>query len=219
MKIYFASGNRHKRQEMAALFPQCDLVIPADEGIEFSPEEDGSTFLGNSLVKAQALWHIVGQPVLADDSGLCVDILQGVPGIYSSRYAGRNFHQGRNDGTRPTQEEQNRLLLEETDLAIQSYLSKGLCLPENPRSCRYVCAMVLYLGPERFHVAQETMEGSLVPSLEFSRGVGGFGYDPIVILEGTDKTIAELTTHEKNRLSHRGKAARAIRELLPLASR
>ena len=214
MKIYFASGNLHKKQEMSALFPEFDLVIPSEEGISFNPEETGKTFLENSIIKAQELWNLVHQPVIADDSGICVDILNGVPGIYSARYAGKDFHQGRNDGTKPTQEEQNRLLLEETDLALTDYSAKAMPLPENPRSCRYVCAMVLYLGPDRFYSAQETMEGSLIQSLDLSRGTGGFGYDPIVILAGTDRTIAQLSAQEKNSLSHRGKAAAGIRQIL-----
>lgn len=214
MKIYFASGNNHKKQEMTSLFPQFDIVIPSDEGLLFNPVENGQSFLENCLLKAKSLWDIVHQPVLADDSGICVDILKGIPGIYSARYAGKNFPQGRKDGTKPSQEEQNQLLLEETDLMIEHYLSSNQSLPPNPRSCRYVCALVLYLGPDRFYVAQETMEGHLIPKLHLSRGSSGFGYDPIVILEGTNKTIAELSPQEKNIQSHRGKAAKAIREIL-----
>lgn len=214
MKIYFASGNLHKKQEMADLFPEFDLVIPSEEGLHFDPEENGSTFLENSLIKARTLWSVVRQPVLADDSGICVDVLDGAPGIYSARYGGKGCHRGRTDGTKPSQDEQNRLLIEETDLAIESLRATGAALPANPRSCRYVCAMALYLGRDRFYAAQETMEGSLIQSPDLSRGAGGFGYDPIVILEGTDKTIAQLSPREKNILSHRGKAARGIRQAL-----
>lgn len=214
MKIYFASGNLHKKQEMAALFPEFDLVIPSEEGIEFEPEETGASFIENSLIKARTLWNLVHQPVLADDSGICVDILKGIPGIYSARYGGKDFHQGRTDGVKTTQAEQNQLLIEETDLVIAQNKSQGIELPENPRSCRYVCAMVLYLGPDRFYSAQETMEGHLIQKLDLARGTGGFGYDPIVILQGTDKTIAELSAEEKNKLSHRGKAAQVLRKIL-----
>lgn len=214
MKIYFASGNLHKKQEMAALFPEFSLVIPSEEGIDFNPEENGSTFLENSLIKARTLWNLVHQPVLADDSGICVDILNGIPGIYSARYGGKDFHQGRADGIKTTQAEQNQFLIEETDFAIQQCKAQVLDLPENPRSCRYVCAMVLYLGPDRFYSAQETMEGHLIQKPDLARGTGGFGYDPIVILKGTDKTIAELSAEEKNTLSHRGKAAKILRKIL-----
>lgn len=214
MKIYFASGNLHKKQEMQALFPEFQLVIPSEEGINFDPEETGTSFLENSLIKAQDLWNKVHQPVLADDSGICVDILKGIPGIYSARYGGKDFPQGRQDGTKPSQDEQNQFLIQQTDEIIKELVAQGKALPENPRSCRYVCAMVLYLGPQRFYSAQETMEGSLIQSLDLSRGTGGFGYDPIVILAGTDKTIAQLSSQEKNALSHRGKAARGLHQIL-----
>jgi XTP/dITP diphosphohydrolase len=214
MKIYFASGNLHKKQEMQALFPEFQLVIPSEEGINFDPEETGTSFLENSLIKAQDLWNKVHQPVLADDSGICVDILKGIPGIYSARYGGKDFPQGRQDGTKPSQDEQNQFLIQQTDEVIKELVAQGKALPENPRSCRYVCAMVLYLGPQRFYSAQETMEGSLIQSLDLSRGTGGFGYDPIVILAGTDKTIAQLSSQEKNGLSHRGKAARGLHQIL-----
>ncbi len=214
MKIYFASGNLHKKQEMQALFPEFQLVIPSEEGINFDPEETGTSFLENSLIKAQDLWNKVHHPVLADDSGICVDILKGIPGIYSARYGGKDFPQGRQDGTKPSQDEQNQFLIQQTDEVIKELVAQGKALPENPRSCRYVCAMVLYLGPQRFYSAQETMEGSLIQSLDLSRGTGGFGYDPIVILAGTDKTIAQLSSQEKNALSHRGKAARGLHQIL-----
>ena len=214
MKIYFASGNLHKKQEMQALFPEFQLVIPSEEGINFDPEETGTSFLENSLIKAQDLWNKVHQPVLADASGICVDILKGIPGIYSARYGGKDFPQGRQDGTKPSQDEQNQFLIQQTDEVIKELVAQGKALPENPRSCRYVCAMVLYLGPQRFYSAQETMEGSLIQSLELSRGTGGFVYDPIFILAGTDKTIAQLSSQEKNALSHRGKAARGLHQIL-----
>ena len=214
MKIYFASGNLHKKQEMQALFPEFQLVIPSEKGIDFDPEETGTTFLENSLIKAQDLWNKVRQPVLADDSGICVDILKGIPGIYSARYGGKDFPQGRQDGTKPSQDEQNQFLIQQTDEAIKELVAQGKAVPENLRSCRYVCAMVLYLGPQRFYSAQETMEGSLIQSLDLSRGTGGFGYDPIVILAGTDKTIAQLSSQEKNALSHRGKASRGLHQIL-----
>ena len=176
-------------------------------GIDFDPIEDGNSFMENSLIKAKALWEIVKQPVLADDSGICVDILDGVPGIYSARYAGKDMHQGRPDGKKIPQEEQNRLLIQEVNEAINEKKSTS-------RTCRYVCAMTLYLGPDRFYTAQETMEGSIIEDISVSRGLGGFGYDPIVILKDTDKTIAELSAEEKNALSHRGKAGKVLNEVL-----
>lgn len=210
MKIYLASGNLHKKQEFQGIFPNHQIVIPKDEGIEFDPEETGDTFIANSLIKAEALWKITKQPVLADDSGICVDILNGLPGIYSARYSGRNFRQGALDGKKLQQEEQNRLLLE--DVAQEISIKK-----QENRICRYVCAMVLYLGQDRFYAVQETLEGELIKDLSFAKGCGGFGYDPIVILPEYNKTVAELTAEEKNIVSHRGKAGKKLREFLETA--
>lgn len=207
MKIYFASGNEHKRREMAELLPEYTIVIPADENISFNPEESGSTFAQNSLIKAKALWEIVHAPVIADDSGICIDALEGAPGIYSARYAGRDYRTGLPDGTKLPQAEQNRLLLLDTEQELQKY-------PLRKRTCRYVCAMILYVGQENYYLAQETMEGVLISSLDDARGTGGFGYDPLVFLPKYNKTIAELSADEKNAISHRGKAAHAIRAIL-----
>jgi len=85
MKIYFASGNAHKKEELARILPNHTIVIPSDEGIPFDPEETESTFFGNSLIKARALFEITGKPVIADDSGICVDALNGAPGVLSAR--------------------------------------------------------------------------------------------------------------------------------------
>lgn len=191
MKIYFASGNTHKRDEMARIFPNHQVVIPLDEGIDFDPEETADTFFGNAYIKAESLWKVVGQPVLADDSGLCVDALGGSPGIKSARF-------GSEGGKILDSSARNDLLL-----SMTSSLDNRLC--------RFVCNMVLYLGPERFYSVQETLEGEL---LRESRGNGGFGYDPIVFVREFGKSVAELSADEKDLCSHRGKAGRAISRLL-----
>ncbi|MDR3247461.1 MAG: RdgB/HAM1 family non-canonical purine NTP pyrophosphatase [Treponema sp.] len=197
--VWFATGNVHKKQELAAIFAaagltQFSLKIPVDGGIGgFDPEETGSSFVENSLIKARALYQLLAQqgirePVIADDSGLCVDVLGGRPGIYSARYGGRD----------PA--ERNRLLLEELGDASN-------------RRAQFVCAMVLLYDENRFACVQETLEGEIVaPGKE--RGLGGFGYDPILYLPALGRTVAELGEDEKNRLSHRGKAAQAIVKLL-----
>lgn len=204
MKIYLATGNANKKREIAELFPEHEIVIPRDEGISFNPEETGSTFYENSLIKAKALWDIVRAPVIADDSGICADALGGAPGIYSSRYAGPGFMQGASDGTKISQEEQNRLLISQITDAAGSGNRSG-------RTAHYTCSMVLYLGNDRLFVAQETMEGEIVERCEDARGNGGFGYDPIFYLPQLNKTAAELTSAQKNEISHRGKASRAIK--------
>ena len=188
---------------MQEILPAYEVLIPADEKIEFNPDETGTTFFENSMIKARALWELVHAPVIADDSGLCVDALGGEPGIFTSRYAGAEFPHGRPDGKKIPQEEQNRLLIEQ--------LNATGC---NDRSCRYVCSIVLLLSPSRFFVAQETFEGTLIRSIDEQAGSGGFGYDPIVFLPEYGKTVAEISAEEKNRISHRGKAVRAVSGIL-----
>ncbi|AEF81324.1 RdgB/HAM1 family non-canonical purine NTP pyrophosphatase [Leadbettera azotonutricia] len=194
MTIWFATGNTHKKAELAAILGDHTIKIPSEAGISFDPEETGSTFLENALIKARALYHLVKEPVIADDSGICVDALGGKPGIYSARY-------GSGNGQKLDDSERNTLLLKE--------------LGDTPlRSARFVCSMVLLFSEDRFFAAQETLEGEIVTSLENAKGKGGFGYDPILRLQELDRTVAELGAEEKNRLSHRGKAGQAIAGIL-----
>ena len=120
MKIYLATGNKNKKREMIQLLPEHEIVIPSDENINFDPDETGTTFYENSLIKAKALYDIVHCPVIADDSGICVDALGGAPGIYSSRYAGPSFMKGKPDGTKISQEEQNAFLIAQLNDVIKS---------------------------------------------------------------------------------------------------
>jgi XTP/dITP diphosphohydrolase len=202
MTLFLASGNAHKKAEMQALFPHITLKTPRDAGLEFAPDETGANFVENALIKAKALHALVKAPVLADDSGLCVDALGGAPGIYSARYGGN-----------VPQHEKNRRLLAEVDAVLRGMDAPRATSSPN-RCCRFVCAMVLLLSPDRFFVAEETMEGSLVETPSEAKGEGGFGYDPLVIPLGYDRTVSQLTDDEKNRISHRGKAAVLIRSLL-----
>lgn len=214
MKIYLATGNKNKKREMVQLLSEHEIVIPSDENIDFDPVETGTTFYENSLIKAKALYDIVHCPVIADDSGICVDALGGNPGIYSARYAGPDFMKGKPDGSKISQEEQNKFIIEQTTDAVKNgNLPKGEYL-NGPRSCHYTCAMVLYLGPDRLFVAQETFEGALIDSIEDARGDGGFGYDPIVFLPEYGKTVAQISAEEKNSISHRGKAVRVIQKII-----
>lgn len=191
MKIFFASGNAHKREEMARIFQNHEIRIPKDDGIDFDPEETADTFFGNALIKAEALWRIVRAPVLSDDSGICVDALGGEPGVKSARYGSEN-------GVNLDSRERNALLVSRM---------KG----QENRTCRFVCNLVLYLGPDRFWSVQETLEGELITE---ERGTGGFGYDPVVFVPEWGKTVAELSPEDKDRLSHRGKAGKRISALL-----
>ncbi|MBQ9909225.1 MAG: RdgB/HAM1 family non-canonical purine NTP pyrophosphatase [Treponema sp.] len=202
-KLYLATGNKHKREEMQQILSDYEIRIPSDDGIEFDPVEDGKSFYENSLIKARALWELVKKPVIADDSGICVEALNGEPGIYTSRYAGPEFMHGKPDGSKISQDEQNKFLIQQLNDTNSAN-----------RKCHYTCAMVLLLNPDRFFVAQETFEGELIGSIEEQAGSGGFGYDPIVYLPQYQKTVAEISAEEKNLISHRGKAVRAIAEIL-----
>ena len=214
MKIYLASGNKNKKREMQELLPEHEILIPSEQGIEFNPKETGLTFYENSLIKAKYLYDIVHCPVIADDSGICVDALSGAPGIYSSRYAGPEFMKGKADGSKIPQEEQNKFLIQQLNEALKNDKKAVAPYLHGPRSCHYTCAMVLYLGQDRLYVAQETFEGTLIENIEESRGNGGFGYDPIVYLPEYKKTVAEISADEKNAISHRGKAVRALQTLI-----
>lgn len=196
MILYFASGNKHKQEEMQRIFKDHLIKIPMDDGISFDPEETGCDFVSNALIKAKALYDLVKKPVLADDSGICVDALDGLPGIHSARY-------GQDEGLFLDTKGKNQLLL----TRMQNILN---------RHCKFVCNMVLYLSHDRFFSVQETLEGLLV---EKASGSGGFGYDPLVYLPEYKKTVAELLPEEKDACSHRGKAGRTLLKLLELTEK
>ena len=194
MNIWFATNNEHKKTELEAILGM-GLKIPSREGYDFCPNEDGDTFRENALIKARELQKLLGnfEPVIADDSGLCVDALGGRPGVLSARY-------GMESGNKLTSAQQNIMLLDELADA-------------HKRSARFVCAMVLLLSNDRFFIIQETLEGEIVRKSEM-RGEGGFGYDPIFLVPEYRRTLAELSAEEKNFLSHRGKAGKIIAKLL-----
>ncbi len=214
MKIYLATGNKNKKREMSQILPQHTIVTPSDEGIDFNPIENGKTFYENSIIKAKTLYEIVHCPVIADDSGICVDALGGIPGIFSARYGGPEFPQGKPDGSKTPQEEQNRFLIESLNSALEGGKIETSGFKNGPRSAHYTCAMVLYLGADRVFVAQDTMEGTIVNSIDEAAGSGGFGYDPIFFLPQYGKTSAQISAEEKNAISHRGKATRALVQLM-----
>ena len=219
MKIYLATSNKNKKREIAEILPEHTIVIPSDEGIDFDPVEDGKTFYENSLIKAKALYDIVHCPVIADDSGICVDALGGEPGIFSSRYAGPEYIHGTPDGKKIPQEQQNIFLIEQTTKAVKDGNLPKAAYLHGERSCHYTCAMVLYAGPDRIFVVQETFEGALINSISEAAGTNGFGYDPIVFLPEYNKTVAQISPEEKNKISHRGKAVRIIKEIITLLAK
>jgi XTP/dITP diphosphohydrolase len=213
MTIWFATGNAHKKAELSAILKthgvDCRLLIPKDAGLDFDPEETGTSFHENALLKANELHTLLdesrpalfspGDPIIADDSGICVDALDGRPGIYSARYAGvmSNAQKMILISKKLESSERNSLLLDELGDA-----------PD--RRARFVCAMVLMYNPDRFFIAQETMEGEIVKNMEQAKGAGGFGYDPILFIPELRRTVAELSEEEKNTISHRGKAGKII---------
>lgn len=214
MKIYLATGNKNKKREMEQILNNYEIVTPTDAGIDFNPCENGTTFYENSIIKAKTLYEIVHCPVIADDSGICVDALCGIPGIYSARYGGPDFPQGNPDGSKTPQELQNKMLIQQLNDAIMSQKVDTSYFLNGPRSAHYTCAMVLYLGKDRIYVSQDTMEGTIVEKIEDSKGENGFGYDPIFFLPQFKKTAAELSPEQKNSISHRGKATRALVEII-----
>ncbi len=191
MDILLASNHAHKRDEFSRLLPGHTVRMAGEAGVSFSFEENGATFLENAMGKAAELYAASHAPVIADDSGLCVDALGGEPGLYSSRY-------GSAGGGILSAPERNAFLLSRME---------GI----EDRRAHFVCCLVLYLGEDRFCVAQETVHGTITRA---PRGTHGFGYDPLFLVPGTGSTIAELPDGEKDRLSHRGRAARRILVLL-----
>ena len=198
--IVIASNNAHKAEEIAhALdFPGWEFRTLRELGIESDPEEDADTFLGNARIKAHAAWEAAKGTcghavcVLADDSGLEVDALDGAPGVYSSRYAGEHGDDAANNA---------KLLRELGSVA------------DEERTARFVCTLV-FLDEDRREIdAHGTVEGRIGHE---ERGENGFGYDPLFLAEAFDfkRTLAEALPEEKNAISHRGNALLELRSKL-----
>ena len=177
MKIVLASSNKHKVQEINDIVAGKDIeFILPPDG--FDPIEDGETFEDNSYIKARAAWELAHTWILADDSGLCIDALGGKPGIYSARYA------------------------ETPALRIQRVLNELDGIAD--RSAHFSCAMTL-INPsgEVEYKCLGVCKGKIIDT---ARGTNGFGYDPIFMPDGYNVTMAELSEHEKNLISHRSVA-------------
>jgi XTP/dITP diphosphohydrolase len=188
--IVVGTGNSGKLREIRGLLdlPGVRLVGLREAGFDRRIEESGSSFLENALIKARAVHRRLGLPVIAEDSGLCVDALGGEPGVRSARFAGPGA----------TDRENIRLLL-------RRLAGAG----SGPRSARFVCAAVFLLDPGRWVHAEGTVGGVII---DRPRGEGGFGYDPVFLVPSLGKTMAELDPEGKNRISHRGRALRELRE-------
>lgn len=191
-KIIFATKNEGKLREIRMIMNDvdCDILSMTEAGFEAEPEEDGSTFEENAIIKARAVAKVSGEMVLADDSGLEIDFLDGAPGIYSARYLGYDT----------PYEEKNRIILD---------LLKDV--PDEERSARFVCAIAAVTPDGDVFTVRETMEGMIGHEAE---GENGFGYDPIFFLPVFGCSSASITPQQKNEISHRGKALRAMKEKL-----
>lgn len=192
--LIFATGNENKMKEIRMILS--DLGMPVysmkEAGIRADVEENGNSFAENAAIKARAVRELTGKNaiVLADDSGLEIDYLNGEPGIYSARYMGEDT----------SYRIKNRNLIDRLE-----------GVPDSRRTARFVCAICAALPDGRVLETRGTIEG-LIGYEE--RGENGFGYDPIFWLPGYGCTTAELDPEKKNELSHRGKALRAMRGLL-----
>jgi XTP/dITP diphosphohydrolase len=190
VKVVLASRNRHKAEQIGVLLPGLELVTVDDVAPGLVLEEPYETFEENALAKARAVVGATGLPAVADDSGIEVDALGGAPGVRSARYAGEDA----------TDADNNAKLVSALDE-----------VPEAERTCRYRCVAVFVGADGRELVASGSCEGRVV--LE-GRGTLGFGYDPHVVPEGETRTMAEIPLDEKLRFSHRGRAFRALADML-----
>ncbi len=191
IKLVLATHNIHKQEEMNALLADMGIVIV---GLDAYPqigdiEETGTTLIENSFIKARTVHELTGLPSLADDTGLEVDALDGAPGVYSARYAGKN----------PSFEDNMNKLLTE----LQG-------LPEDRRTARFR-TIISFVDGSRELFSEGIVEGIITLN---TKGEDGFGYDPIFQPEGQDLTFAEMTQNEKNKISHRGRALIKMRKLL-----
>ena len=187
MKFVLASNNENKLREMRSLLARegIELISQRQAGCVFAVDETGSSFEENAYLKAIAVTRATGLPAVADDSGLMVDALDGAPGIYSARYTGNHA---------------------DTDAARTAFLLEKLGDAEN-RSARFACAICCTFPNGDVLRAYGECPGSILTA---PRGVGGFGYDPVFLPLGADKSMAELPEEEKNEISHRGRAMRSF---------
>lgn len=190
--MIFATGNENKMVEIREILGDLPLEILSmkQAGIRADIEENGTSFEENALIKAREVCRLAGEMVLADDSGLEIDYLNGEPGIYSARYMGENT----------SYRVKNKNLMERLE-----------GVPDEKRTARFVCAIAAVFPDGKELVVRGTVEGIIGYE---ERGENGFGYDPIFYLPERGLTTAELPPEEKNSISHRGNALRKMKELL-----
>ena len=204
MKIVFATGNPGKLREAGEILGEgFELVTPAEVGIPEDIPETGETLRANSLQKAQYIYEKTGLDCFADDTGLEVEILGGAPGVHTARYGGPQKNPADNIA---------RLLREMACREREASVAReyGFNTPHATRRARFRTSVTLIIGGEK-HFFDGIMEGQIA---RVKAGQGGFGYDPVFIPDGYDVTAAEITEEEKNAISHRGKALRAMADYL-----
>ncbi|WP_440071786.1 RdgB/HAM1 family non-canonical purine NTP pyrophosphatase [Streptosporangium sp. OZ121] len=193
-RVVLATRNGGKIAELRRIL--ADASIPVEiVGLEEFPEigdvaETGLTFAENALLKAHAVAQQSGLPAIADDSGLCVDALNGMPGIFSARWSGRHGDDRAN---------------------LDLLLAQVSDVPEGHRGAHFACAAALALPSGEERVTEGALHGVII---DVPRGSGGFGYDPILVPEGETRTTAELSAAEKDAISHRGRAFRALAPII-----
>jgi len=189
-RLLIATNNRGKMAEIRALLAglEVSLVTPGDLGLDLEVPEQGQTYAENAAYKALAFAAASGLLSLADDSGLEVDALNGRPGLHSNRF-----------GPQPA-----------TDASRRRYLLEQLAGRPRPWTARFRATLALARPGSEVRLTEGICEGEIIPE---ERGSNGFGYDPLFLIPGTGRTMAELSMDEKNRLSHR---ARAVRNALPI---
>ena len=184
--LLVATGNEHKLRELKKMFQDFYTLAPMTDAGFYGPiDENASTFAGNATIKAEAVSEATGLPAIADDSGLMVDALDGEPGVHSARYAGEHGNDDANN-----------------DLLLRRMAGKS------DRKAEFCCALALKIPGKETVIAEGVCPGVI---LEARRGTGGFGYDPLFLYEPMGKTYAEMNDQEKNEISHRARAAEAMR--------
>ena len=193
MKLVLASSNHGKLEELRSLLADSgiELIAQSDLGVE-DADETGTTFVENALIKARHACQMTGLPALADDSGICVDALNGAPGLYSARYAGEHGNAGRN---------------------IDKLLDALRDVPDDARSAHFYCVLVLlhHANDPQPLIVEGEWRGRI---LHARQGDGGHGYDPVFFDPQRGQSAAEMPLDDKNRISHRGKALASLKQRL-----
>ena len=191
-RLVLATRNKHKVEELAEILGAAGLDVELVPLPDNAPDvvEDGLTFAENALKKARSAAAATALPSIADDSGLCVDALNGMPGVFSARWAGTGHDDAAN-------------------LAL--VLDQVADVPDESRGAHFTCAAAVALPSGEERVVEGRVDGVLIRT---PRGTGGFGYDPVFVPHGHERTTAEMSNEEKNAISHRGEAFRALAPVL-----